>query len=96
MGLALVPTHKFPGNEMFLPTLQIMGQLLAPADRFLSGSRGRYPHPPRTMGKSQHPLVNFLVGRAIHTFLGQSLGFQHPLMDFPVVEAIRTIPEQQE
>lgn len=56
-----------------------------PADRFLSGGRGRDHTLPGQWDKFQHPLVNFLVGTAIHTFLGQSSGFQHPLMDFPVV-----------
>lgn len=59
MRWVLVPTLKFPGNERFLPTLWIVGQLLAPADRFLSGGRGRYPHPSRTMGQVPAPPSEF-------------------------------------
>lgn len=39
--------------------LWIVGQLLAPADRFLSGGRGRYPHPSRTMGQVPAPPSEF-------------------------------------
>jgi hypothetical protein len=83
MWWVLVPTHKFPGNGRFLPTLQIVEQLLAPADRFLSGGRGRYPHPPRTMGQVPAPPSKFPSRESHPHFPGPVQWVPTPTDGFP-------------
>ena len=83
MRWVLVPTHKFPGNGRFLPTLRIVKQLLAPADRFLSGGRGRYPHPPRTMGQVPAPPSEFPSRESHPHFPGPVQWVPTPTDGFP-------------